>query len=73
MDYKFSHRIVPADYLSGDYVEYHQVSDNKVVFFLVDVTGHGASSAFVTVMMKQLSIRSRKHFQKDKKRQQPTN
>jgi phosphoserine phosphatase RsbU/P len=69
MDYKFSHRIIPADYLSGDYVEYHQVSDNKLVFFLVDVTGHGASSAFVTVLMKQLSVRSRKHFQKDKKRQ----
>jgi len=69
MDYKFSHRIIPADYLSGDYVEYHQVSDNKLVFFLVDVTGHGASSAFVTVMMKQLSIRSRKHFQKDQKRE----
>ena len=69
MDYKFSHRIIPADYLSGDYVEYHQVSDNKLVFFLVDVTGHGASSAFVTVLMKQLSIRSRKHFQKAKKRE----
>lgn len=69
MDYKFSHRIIPADYLSGDYVEYHQVSDNKLVFFLVDVTGHGASSAFVTVMMKQLSVRSKKHFQKNKKRE----
>lgn len=69
MNYKFSHRIIPADYLSGDYVEYHQVSDNKLVFFLVDVTGHGASSAFVTVMMNQLSIRSRKHFQKDQRRE----
>jgi sigma-B regulation protein RsbU (phosphoserine phosphatase) len=69
MDYKFSHRIIPADYLSGDYVEYHQVSDNKLVFFLVDVTGHGASSAFVTVIVKQLSVLSRKHFKKDKKRE----
>jgi len=69
MDYKFSHRIIPADYLSGDYVEYHQVSDNKLVFFLVDVTGHGSSSAFVTVLMKQLAIRSRRHFQKEQRRE----
>ena len=69
MDYKFTHRIIPADYLSGDFVEYHQVSDNKLVFFLVDVTGHGASSAFVTVMIKQLSIRSRRHFQKEQRRE----
>ncbi len=69
MDYKFTHRIIPADYLSGDYVEYHQVSDTKLVFFLVDVTGHGASSAFVTVMMKQLAIRSRRHFQKEQRRE----
>ena len=34
----------------------------KLVFYLVDVTGHGASSAFVTVLIKQLSIRSRRHF-----------
>lgn len=68
-NYQFSHRIIPADFLSGDYVEYHQVSDNKLVFFLVDVTGHGASSAFVTVLMKQLSVRSKRHFQQNQKRE----
>jgi len=41
------------------------VSDTKLVFFLSDVTGHGAASAFVTVMMKQLSGRSRKHYSRD--------
>lgn len=69
MHLQFSHRIIPADFLSGDYVEYHQVSDNKLVFFLVDVTGHGASSAFVTVLMKQLATRSRRHVEKDRRRE----
>lgn len=63
--YRFEHFIQPADYLAGDFVDYHQVSDNKLVFFLSDVTGHGAASAFVTVMMKQLSTRSRKHYSRD--------
>ena len=63
--YRFEHFIQPANYLAGDFVDYHQVSDTKLVFFLSDVTGHGAASAFVTVMMKQLSQRSRKHYSRD--------
>jgi len=63
--YRIEHFIQPANYLAGDFVDYHQVSDTKLVFFLSDVTGHGAASAFVTVLMKQLSTRSRKHYSKD--------
>ncbi len=61
-DFEFEHIIIPANYLSGDFIDYHQVSDNKLVFYLVDVTGHGSSSAFVTVLIKQLSLRSQRHF-----------
>ncbi|MCF7981675.1 MAG: SpoIIE family protein phosphatase [Pseudomonadales bacterium] len=63
--YRLEHFIQPANYLAGDFVDYHQVSDSKIVFFLSDVTGHGAASAFVTVLMKQLSTRSRKHYSRD--------
>ncbi len=62
---RFEHLILPANYLSGDFVDYHQISREKLVFFLLDVTGHGASSAFVTVLIKQLATRSRKHFVED--------
>ena len=65
LDCQFEHLILPANYLSGDFVDYHQISEDKLVFFLLDVTGHGASSAFVTVLIKQLAIRSRKHFVQD--------
>lgn len=64
-NYKLEHFIQPASYLAGDFVDYHRVSDSKLVFFLADVTGHGAASAFVTVLIKQLSTRSRMHYRKD--------
>jgi serine phosphatase RsbU (regulator of sigma subunit) len=64
-DYTFSHAILPSLYLSGDFVDYCTISRDKrdyVVFFLGDVSGHGAASAFVTVMLKNLVARLRSDF-----------
>lgn len=61
-DYRFSHRIVPSLYLSGDFVDYFTVGDHHVVFFIADVSGHGASSAFVTVLLKNLFARKRSDY-----------
>lgn len=49
-----SHRIVPSLYLSGDFIDYIYVDERYVAYYLTDVSGHGASSAFVTVWLKQL-------------------
>ncbi len=65
-NYRFEHQINPAVYLAGDFVDYHQVSNSKFVFFLLDVIGHGTASAFITVLIKQLANRSKAHFIKDK-------
>lgn len=46
------HRIVPSLYLSGDSTDYWEAEDGSVVFYVADVSGHGASSAFVTVLLK---------------------
>jgi serine phosphatase RsbU (regulator of sigma subunit) len=40
--------------LSGDFVDYGYVHQRYIAFYLTDVSGHGASSAFVTVWLKQL-------------------
>ena len=61
-DYRFSHKIVPSLYLSGDFVDYFTVGDHHVVFFIADVSGHGASSAFVTVLLKNLFARKRSDY-----------
>ncbi len=62
-DFHFSHKIVPSLYLSGDFVDYFTVGDNHVVFCIADVSGHGASSAFVTVILKNLFARKRSDYQ----------
>ena len=49
--YRVAHSIVPSLYLSGDFVGYNAVFDRYILFYFCDVSGHGASSAFVTVML----------------------
>ena len=61
-DYHFSHKVVPSLYLSGDFVDYFTVGESHVVFFMADVSGHGASSAFVTVLLKNLFARKRSDY-----------
>ncbi|WP_101756595.1 PP2C family protein-serine/threonine phosphatase [Oceanicoccus sp. KOV_DT_Chl] len=61
-EYHFTHRIVPSSYLSGDFVDYFTVGDQHAVFFIADVSGHGASSAFVTVLLKNMFARKRSDF-----------
>ncbi len=53
-EYSFSHKVIPSLYLSGDFVDYFQITKNKIGFYIADVSGHGASSAFVTVLLKSL-------------------
>ena len=60
--YIFRHQIVPSLYLSGDFVEYLTVGSDHVAMFVADVSGHGASSAFVTVLLKNLTARMRSNF-----------
>lgn len=49
-----AHKIIPSLYLSGDFVDYGLLNERYLCFYLTDVSGHGASSAFVTVWLKQL-------------------
>ena len=50
----FRHLLLPSHYLSGDFVHYARLQNNRILFYLLDVSGHGAASAFVTVMVRQL-------------------
>jgi sigma-B regulation protein RsbU (phosphoserine phosphatase) len=53
----FAHQIIPSLYLSGDFVDYFRLDDRRIAFYLADVSGHGASSAFVTVLLKFMTTR----------------
>jgi len=61
-DYVFSHTVIPSLYLSGDFTDYFTIGDNFVTFFMADVSGHGSSSAFTTVLLKNLFARKRSDF-----------
>jgi sigma-B regulation protein RsbU (phosphoserine phosphatase) len=48
----FSRRLYPSAYLSGDFVDYFALDADRVGFYMADVSGHGAASAFLTVMLR---------------------
>ncbi|MYE14411.1 MAG: SpoIIE family protein phosphatase [Gammaproteobacteria bacterium] len=60
--YRLRHRIHPSLLLSGDFVDYFRITDEHFVFYIADVSGHGASSAFVTVILKNFSRRLRREY-----------
>lgn len=49
---EYSRLLMPSMYLSGDFVDYFQIDDHRSGFYMADVSGHGVSSAFVTVLLK---------------------
>lgn len=58
----FKHLVVPALFLSGDILDYFKISDHQVGFYIADVSGHGASSAFVTILIKKLVDQFRRAY-----------
>jgi phosphoserine phosphatase RsbU/P len=63
-DVHFEHSVRPSLYLSGDFLDYFNLDDDKLLFYFADVSGHGASSAFVTVLLKNLAMRLRRNFKR---------
>ncbi|MCS5593921.1 MAG: serine/threonine-protein phosphatase [Porticoccaceae bacterium] len=51
-DYEISHSVTPSLYLSGDFIGYNFVLGRYLLFYFADVSGHGSSSAFVTVLLR---------------------
>lgn len=50
----FSRYLKPSAFLSGDFVDYFNIDNGRWGFYIADVSGHGASSAFVTVLLKSM-------------------
>ncbi len=53
-EYVCSRRLYPSTYLSGDFVDYFGIDERHFGFYTADVSGHGAASAFVTIMLRTL-------------------
>jgi serine phosphatase RsbU (regulator of sigma subunit) len=52
--YRFSRYLKTSAYLSGDFVDYFWINEQHPAFYIADVSGHGVSSAFVTVLLKSI-------------------
>ena len=50
--YHFTSHLFPSLVLSGDFVDYFSISSRYIGFYMADVSGHGISSAIVTVLLK---------------------
>jgi DNA-binding response OmpR family regulator len=58
-NYRFRRRLYPSMYLSGDFMDYFPIDEQHIGFYMADVSGHGAASAFVTVMLHTLIVQYR--------------
>ena len=61
-DYRFEYRIKPSLFLSGDFIDFFKISESLSMFYLADISGHGASSAFVTVLLKNMTNRLLRNY-----------
>jgi len=64
------HRLEPSLLLSGDFTDYFGLADGLSACYLADVSGHGSSAAFVTVLLKHFSAQLA-HMADEGKRLQP--
>jgi sigma-B regulation protein RsbU (phosphoserine phosphatase) len=60
--YSFSRRLFPSHTLSGDFLEYFALGERHAAFYLADVAGHGAASAFITAILTTLVGKHRESF-----------
>lgn len=50
-DFHFARYLAPSLYMSGDFVDYFVIDEDHTGFYIADVSGHGVSSAFITVLL----------------------
>lgn len=63
-DLRLDYLIKPSLYLSGDFLDYFRIDEHRVLVYIADVSGHGASSAFVTVLLKNLTSRLQRNLKR---------
>ncbi|KAA0875276.1 PP2C family protein-serine/threonine phosphatase [Nitrincola tapanii] len=61
---RFEYTLTPSLLLSGDFVDAIELNEHQVMFYLADVSGHGASSALVTVLLKNMTYRLLRNYKR---------
>ncbi|MBN2510006.1 MAG: fused response regulator/phosphatase [Spirochaetales bacterium] len=61
--YGFYRFLISSMYLSGDFVDYFSIGKGLTGFYILDVSGHGTSSAFMTVIVKNFIDKQLERYQ----------
>lgn len=61
----FQYVLQPSLLLSGDFVDSIAINEHQTIFYLADVSGHGASSALVTVLLKNMTYRLMRNYNRN--------
>jgi len=48
----FDYAYIPCDELGGDFFDMFPISETKILFYIIDVSGHGIASALMTIFTK---------------------
>ena len=51
-DISFEYAYIPCDEVGGDFFDIYQISDKQVLFYILDVSGHGVASSLMTIFTK---------------------
>lgn len=65
-NFEFIFRMLPSLQLCGDFVEYFRISADIIGVYVADVSGHGASSAFITILLKSIISKYQVHYTANK-------
>lgn len=60
--YSISYALIPSMYLSGDFIDFFELGQDRFAFYLADVSGHGISSALITVFLNGFMVRFRERM-----------
>jgi serine phosphatase RsbU (regulator of sigma subunit) len=71
-EYRIEYVISSSLILSGDFVDYFQLNEKLLGFYMADVSGHGAASAFMTVLLRHMSSRVMRGIQRPEDAPEPS-
>lgn len=57
--------LLASNYLSGDFYDYFALNETNLIFYLADISGHGVSSALLTVLLKSFTNKCIDNFHKN--------
>ncbi|MDN2661531.1 SpoIIE family protein phosphatase [Neptunomonas phycophila] len=63
--FQYDYALLPSLVASGDFVDIIPIDDHRTLFYVADVSGHGTSSALITVLLKNLTFRLLRNHRRD--------